>query len=853
MLPRPTGTAARTQSSPAAGGTRSIPVVCVAYHNIAGPLGTDKYQDLLFGPPGSGPEPRRTMAQYYRDISSGKLDVTGKVIGWYTLPQDDTYYKGDEMYKSRLRDILQFAFEHADRDLDFSQYDNDGPDGIPNSGDDDGKVDCVFVVHPEAGWESGAPGTDNCFRSHSGHFSDLNNGRPFVSRAVKKDRDGNPVINPADGTPVHIVIDDFTIEPALASPTPPGGSPKIADIGVYCHEYGHALGLPDLYDRTPPQEPPNSEGIGNWCLMGYGPSGGDGCHPDCPVHMSAWAKEFLGWANIQRVTQSTPVRIEPVEDGNLVYRVDVPNAGGKEYFLVEYRDKDWKDTAGRGKVNWDRYLPGSGLAVWHVDLDVGLGQPAWPFTDFFQGQNDFPSLPTSFSSLPNKPRHALVALIQRDRTLGLEHFPTDNKKWCRAKAEHLYIGGTSFADDDTYVAGSRSYNGEKTGISISAISFANRTMRIEVGPPPAVASAAPSASPRASTRDSSARGAAPMVRRSGYRAADSRDSSRSSGPQGAGQPQSVYRPLHNQHSYTPPPEPASGFDRYEASRELAQAPGTGQGEMSAEKAAAVHKIVTKAEHSGPSALTRDEKQLLKEASTQEGTQFVAPGERKKVWALSAQARTKTLSASSEATNPAEQQIISLIKEHPAGTTLSVQFRPDGIQVERVDGLSVPQTKNTVAEDADALINGPLKPLIGQDVTLAAKKTRVSPTHASRQYQQVKRVDDEILPVFGADVTLYYSSKTGPLRAVTSHAWPSERLKVAGGSGGLDEEKAKQIVARAVGTKPELVSVCQKGIYLVNDDPGKGRIAFKVCIKAGDKQEDIHVFLDGETGRILEIK
>src|SRR5690606_41205846 len=43
---------------------------------------------------------------------------------------------------------------------------------------------------------------------------------------------------------------------------------KLVGIGVFCHEFGHNLGLPDLYDTDPGNG--SSQGIGEWGLMGGG-------------------------------------------------------------------------------------------------------------------------------------------------------------------------------------------------------------------------------------------------------------------------------------------------------------------------------------------------------------------------------------------------------------------------------------------------------------------------------------------------------------------------------------------------------------------------------------------------------
>ena len=58
------------------------------------------------------------------------------------------------------------------------------------------------------------------------------------------------------------------------------------DISVFCHEFGHMLGLPDLYARP---EQPGSEGVWQWCAMSNQIGSGR------PQHFCAWSKEQLGW------------------------------------------------------------------------------------------------------------------------------------------------------------------------------------------------------------------------------------------------------------------------------------------------------------------------------------------------------------------------------------------------------------------------------------------------------------------------------------------------------------------------------------------------------------------------------
>ena len=88
---------------------------------------------------------------------------------------------------------------------------------------------------------------------------------------------------------------------------------NLIDIGVFCHEFGHVLGLPDLYDTDN-----SSEGLGQWCLMASGSWGGNGSSPQTPTHMSAWCKQKLGWVTpssdrfIKLESNNKKCRAEPI-------------------------------------------------------------------------------------------------------------------------------------------------------------------------------------------------------------------------------------------------------------------------------------------------------------------------------------------------------------------------------------------------------------------------------------------------------------------------------------------------------------------------------------------------------------
>jgi M6 family metalloprotease-like protein len=131
----------------------------------------------------------------------------------------------------------------------------------------------------------------------------------------------------------------------------PEGGPAMASISVVAHEFGHMLGLPDLY---PNQEKP--EGLGVWCTMSVG-HGEDGK----PLHLSAWCKEKLGWIKPALVDPRVKQKLilAPIEKSSKeCYKVLI-QPDGSEYLLLE----------NRVARSFDRDLPGQGLLIWRVVKD----------------------------------------------------------------------------------------------------------------------------------------------------------------------------------------------------------------------------------------------------------------------------------------------------------------------------------------------------------------------------------------------------------------------------------------------------------------------------------------------------
>lgn len=160
----------------------------------------------------------------------------------------------------------------------------------------------------------------------------------------------------------------------------PEGGRTMASISVLTHEFGHLLGLPDLYARP---EVPGEEGLGVWCTMAVG-HGRDGK----PLHLSAWCKERLGWLKPAVIDPRVKQKLvlSPIENTTReCYKVLV-RPDGSEYFLLE----------NRARKNFDRDLPAEGLLIWRVvngrpvlEESHGIGGPSGP--NLYLGSIPYPS------------------------------------------------------------------------------------------------------------------------------------------------------------------------------------------------------------------------------------------------------------------------------------------------------------------------------------------------------------------------------------------------------------------------------------------------------------------------------
>ncbi len=407
-------------------GSYKLPVVPIRFSNTdTTTLFTPAaYQDVLFSPaPATRPYSVKT---YYEQLSNGNISIDGFVFPWVRADTTDVYYENGcngifcqdlSRFGALLVGALAKVSNGADSLTVWAQFDNDGPDGVPNSGDDDGVVDFVTFLQPQldgaCGPISGPNRNDNIW-AHRYYIPGVNGGSPYVT---KTNRFGGG----------KIIVSDYIIQSAV------GGSGACTDgqimpIGTVAHETGHAFGLPDLYDTD---QNSGTEGIGEFGLMGSG----NYARPYSPSRMEGWSMVELGWVKVDTLKTTGTITMNPVATSDTV-RI-LPTQVNGEYFILENRAAVESDTA---QMNPALNRPKSpGLYVWHIDQSrINAG---------------------SFSNTINTGAVQGVALVQADGLNNLR--TTDPLLSNRGDAGDAYPGSTSNTVLDGYTNPGLTTNGGK--------------------------------------------------------------------------------------------------------------------------------------------------------------------------------------------------------------------------------------------------------------------------------------------------------------------------------------------------------------------------------------------------------
>lgn len=270
---------------------------------------------------------------YFRASSQGAFNPQFDVVGPYNLSNPITYYgaNDEDDYDIRPAHMVVEACSLANKDVNFADYD----------ADNDGYVDNIFIYY--AGYNEAEGGPVNTVWPHrwwvySGNYPGS------VSFDGKR-------------------VSDYACTSELRG----NSGSQMCGIGTFTHEFGHVIGLPDHYHT----EDPDKNTLDYWSIMDLGAYLNEGRTP--PAY-SSYDRFYLGWVTPEELKSPSQQALYPLSQSTnstgstsgqtfllsaSAHNLSGINPSPGEFFMFEYRKK----------TGWDKYLPGEGMLIWHIDYD----------------------------------------------------------------------------------------------------------------------------------------------------------------------------------------------------------------------------------------------------------------------------------------------------------------------------------------------------------------------------------------------------------------------------------------------------------------------------------------------------
>ena len=238
---------------------------------------------------------------YFKDCSYGKFTPEFNVVGPVKLPKEQTYYgEGDDNIEALMED----ACSAIDNIVNFADYD----------ANNDGMVDLVYVIY--AGHSANTSGNkDTNIWPKSGTIIISNK---FDGKSIRRYGVSNE-LNGSDKTSKN--------------------NKKINGIGLFCHEFSHTLGLPDIYAYRTPAENQNDQGMEFWDIMDGGTEVRNG---RVPASYLAWEREVMGWMKIDELKDSCDIEnLKSIDNGGKAYKIVNPNDSNEYIVLQSIQKGPW--------------------------------------------------------------------------------------------------------------------------------------------------------------------------------------------------------------------------------------------------------------------------------------------------------------------------------------------------------------------------------------------------------------------------------------------------------------------------------------------------------------------------------
>ena len=248
---------------------------------------------------------------YFKDCSYGKFTPTFDVVGPVKLPKPQTVYGAG---RNDLPDLLlEDACSAVDNIVDFSKYDANG----------DGLVDLVYIIYAgHSANTSGNKETDIWPKSGTISISKTFDGKTIRRYGVSNELWGQEKYKKEQET--------------------------INGIGLFCHEFSHTLGLPDIYAYGEGNDAvdQDNQGMEFWDLMDGGTEVQFG---RVPSPYLAWEREAMGWMSIDTLTTDCYItNLKTIDNGGKAYKILNPSASNEYIVLQSIQKGGWYQGWGNG-------------------------------------------------------------------------------------------------------------------------------------------------------------------------------------------------------------------------------------------------------------------------------------------------------------------------------------------------------------------------------------------------------------------------------------------------------------------------------------------------------------------------
>lgn len=275
-----------------------------------------------------------SVRQYFSDMSAGQFTPHFKVVGPVTLPGTLAYYGANtnSVTDANYDQFLKDACQQAASLVDFSDPELDA--------DGDGNIDVVNIIYAGFGENNGAQDDAlwaKCSVRTVGTYAGKNVCLTMISHELNANERQLKTVNPSSTS-------SFSV-------------PQISGIGVFCHEFSHAMGLPDLYATSSNAEISN-QCMEYWSVM----DGGEYVNNSYfPTAYTAWERSVMGWQQPKVLDTDGTFTLKTYAEGGDCYKLANSN-NANDYLLFENIQRQ----------GWNSYLRGHGLLAYRVSLSGSI-------------------------------------------------------------------------------------------------------------------------------------------------------------------------------------------------------------------------------------------------------------------------------------------------------------------------------------------------------------------------------------------------------------------------------------------------------------------------------------------------